>query len=78
MELVILRESLSTSLPSLSSRREEGGMYPFYTRKQSSDKLLCELHARILNKDHLDPKMRGDLTLLASQVNPMSKGRSGK
>jgi len=52
--------------------------YPLHSCKAEAYAKFVLLHARILNKDHLDTDMRKVMTELASQVNPLSKGRSRK
>lgn len=51
-------------------------LFPLCSKKRDSFKLFLELHERFTRKDHLDPVQRLEITKIAAEINPLSKGRS--
>lgn len=51
-------------------------IFPLKSKKRDSYKLFISVHEIISRKDHLDPVLRAEITKLAAQINPGSKGRS--
>ena len=50
--------------------------YPLRSNKRKSFSLFKDLYGRILNKEHLLKEKRQEMKILATLINPMSKGRS--
>jgi hypothetical protein len=48
-------------------------VYPLKSKKGLSYGKFVAMHARLTNKDHLDPILREELKTLASQINPKRK-----